>query len=357
MVKIAHIADLHLSGKNYDKAKEALSQVSKKFKEIGIDYCVLSGDVFDKHNISDRFKTVGDLQGLLLDFIRNNTCLFIVFKGNHDVRGAGKTALEFLRVCQNVKLVEKPDVLDIGALNIGILPWIDKGIFYANKCQGLDKTASELAFNKNISDILGYFKAKFDNGKPSLLYGHLEIAGLKVNDGYMIENDSFTFNEIMLYATGASVISLGHIHKREGYYAGALFQQSFGDEGNPQGFEWVEVRDNDFTEHYEELDLPKFMTLAVDHQMDVPGDLTMAGNHSLKLRFSSEEAYNYWEGLHGFGSAIVEKLWNKKEFVARDSEINATLSDNDLLSKYIDLNAVPEGITKQDLLDYSNLEG
>lgn len=221
-MKIIHIADLHISGKNYERAKQALEQVKEFAIEHQVNIIVFSGDVFDKYNIADRHKTVGDLQALLLDFMVSSMQYYFLV-GNHDYRGNQRSALEFLRHIPNSLVVDKPMVWPLNRVDFGFLPWVDKAQYVANFCQGMSKTDSDARFNERVHEALGIFQ--FTPGRQSILFGHIDVSGTKVNDGYTVENDGYTFNSGMLDATGANKIFLGHIHKRQGFYTGALYQQ------------------------------------------------------------------------------------------------------------------------------------
>jgi len=346
-MKIMVIADLHISGKNFERAKLALSKCKSYISEQSVDVVVFTGDVFDKFNIADRFKTVGELQSLILEFV-SPTADYFFLVGNHDYRGSQKSALEFLRAVSHCVVVDTPCVFPAVRCNFGFLPWIDKGQFIANFCKGMSKTDSDLAFNAKVQDLLGIFKAREDgDDRPLILFGHLDIAGTKVNGNYIVESDGYSFNQGMLEATGADVITLGHIHKRDGYYAGALYQQSFGDEGNHQGFEVYTInRDGKIEQKYVNIDLRPFETVEIH---DIP-DIPQFVHSEMRLRFHSDEAYIYANSILDMSGSTVEICFNKRNHVARsEMELTSMMSDEELLLTYMTLNPIPDSITDEDI--------
>jgi DNA repair exonuclease SbcCD nuclease subunit len=212
----------------------------------------------------------------------------------------------------------------------------------------MSKTDSDLAFNAKVQDLLGIFKVREEgDDRPLILFGHLDVAGTRVNGNYIVESDGYSFNQGMLEATGADVITLGHIHKRDGYYAGALYQQSFGDEGNPQGFEIYTInRDGKIEQEYVEIDLRPFETVEIH---DIP-DIPQFVHSEMRLRFHSDEAYVYANSILDMSRSTVEICFNKRNHVARsEMELTSMMSDEELLLTYMTLNPIPDSITDEDI--------
>jgi len=356
-MKIAKLSDIHIHGKWIDKIKVALDMAATEIIKQKVSVVVVDGDTFEKATANDKFKKVGALQRVLLDFInklqRGMVAEIVFILGNETHDGfPNESALEFLKDFTGVRVIETPTTLpysiDGEKFVIGCLPWINKRTFYGNKCVGLGKTESEQMFTKSILDMLGYFKDKFETDRPTLLFGHAEVSGTKVNKGYTIQSGSYTFNYNALEATEADYISLGHIHKRTGPYCGMLSQRDWRDEGCQQGFEIISIEKGEINEEYIALDLPEFQTIEIkDTGFVIPNN----GN-DLKLRFHSEEAYNLFsENVPNPVSCwCVEKLWNKQKHVARtETELTVEMTESQLLSEFIKLNPVPEGVTEKQL--------
>ena len=372
MYKIAHIGDIHISGKNFDRAKQALRQVSNIILEEGCDVVVLSGDIFDKQNIADRYKTVGEQQSLFMSFIReinNRVAGIFINTGNHDSNGIGKSSLEFMNgVFNHVHVIQEPEFVDFSEVGIGIIPWISKGNFESEHCIGKSKSESDELFYENIKGYLKCYKNdiashKESFGVPCILLGHCDVRGTKVNEFYTVKGGSFEFTKEDLYSTGADYVSLSHIHKRGGMYVGALFQNNFGEEGNPQGFEIITIdkkeEDKLHSEYKTLCNMPSFKTIKVKEDTNNKVFHNVDDGNIYKIRFYSESKYKeFKEFIKGktFDTEIlVEKLWNKRTHVSRtNSSINGTMSVSNLLDEYIKINPLPDGLTKDSVKEVLN---
>jgi len=357
MLKICNLGDLHLKGSDFDRCKLGLGLIKEKLIELKIDLLIIHGDIFDKYNIADRYKTTGELQGLLIEFLLLGTDFEIIINpGNHDMLGNQKSALEFLKIYDRVKLIEKPDVIVKDNVSIGILPWIEKGTYYSKFCKGLSKTESEQKFTEEIHKVLGFFKSEFEcDMDHKLLFGHVDIAGTKVNKSYIVSGVGFSFNKSHIEATGCDYFSFSHIHKRGGGYVGSPWQQNFGEEGNPQGIEIITIDGKDRNIEYIKIDMPEFKTIIINNVEDV-ASLAFNVEWNYKLRFNSEEAYNLFIEKFNQENVIIEKLYTKQKHVLRtDKEVTATMSDDDLLDEFIKINKIPVGITEKEIKEIANL--
>jgi len=366
MTKIAHIGDIHISGKNRDRTSLALSKCADEIINRDVNVVVLSGDVFDKPNIADRYATVGELQDILIHFLNrivDKVDHIVIANGNHDTTDIGKSSLNFLKSWHNkVNVFETPETLIVDGAIIGMLPWINKGRFVAHNCLGMDKIQSDQLFNSHAHRLLGVFQKRFSNNRfaniklAPLLFGHCDIQGTKATEYYMVQGGSFAFTENQLRSTGAKYVSVSHIHKRQRLYVGSLFQTNFGEEGNPQGFEIITVNDSVVAEEYIELDVPKYQTIEIHSNEDVDNLLSpdILDSTLTKVRFYSESAHNHYMSIpvQKEPLAIIEPLFNKrKHFTRTEDVLSMDLSDNELLSSYIKQNPLPDGVQKQELME------
>lgn len=357
-MKIALIADLHLQGKTLSKCITALDMANVHIDETKCDAVAFLGDVFHKGAmVADRYGSTGDLQRVILDFINkqiSNNRKVILIEGSHDHAGQNRSALEFLRgYSPLVSVYDKPCIIEVDGVTIGLLPWVEKSIFYANKCAGMDRTDANAMYTKAIHASLGIFRAGFEGKKNTMLLGHCEVQGSKVNPGYVVQGGmGYSFTEGQLDATGADYIALGHIHKKMGYYVGHLYQDDFGDEGNPQGF-YIATIEDDITDHHYVLPLPEYFTIEVSAITDMSAVDFNPRNH-YKLRFHSETAYEEYltNAIANYPNMIIEKLWGKTDYVSRTAtELSTQMSEGDLLAEYIKINPLPEGVSLEALME------
>ena len=374
MIKIAHIADLHISGAWMDRTSKALAMASEACKENSVTDVVYSGDIFERANIADRYGSVGTQQSVLIAFIMSLSRVrhhFIV--GNHDRRGEQASALEFLREVPGCMVYDSPQVVDLDGYGVGFIPWIEKGLFVAKIGEGKSKSETDLAFSEAIESVLAKIKIGFktvarkyghEDCNISFLFGHCEVQGVNPNPGYTIQGGGYAFTEGQLRATGADYISLGHIHRRDGLYSGSLYQKNFGEEGNPQGIEIIGTTkgvgsNEDITQEFISLSLSGFETIEIKDTMSSilqPSNQEyflkrIADGWTYKLRFYGESLYAICPRIITANCA-VEKLWTKKDFVSRTEKIlSPMMSDTELLREYIAINFPPEGLTEADILE------
>lgn len=347
-MRIAFFTDAHLNGKHFKDCELALSLLAKSLKEQKPDIIIDGGDLFDTARIADKYKSLGDIQRLALDFFEQfkDTEVFLL-EGNHSIAGAKKSALEFLKADKR-DVIQSPIVLDlINGIKIGLMPWISKSAFYASNCVGLSQKESEQKYTQELYNMLGYFKDEFE-GNVGLIFGHLELQGLKINAGYTVQAGSFTYTASSLEQTGARMINLGHIHSREGYYTGALFQHSFGESNNPSGYEVIDIDEaGEISVQYIELDTPKFYSIDIHTAKDL--EFVWNDTDHYRLLFYSEEAYMNAE-VPFLEKFVIEKRWKEETRQLRtDSDLSTEMSDEQLLKVYMEKTPIPEGITFKDL--------
>lgn len=359
-MKIAHIGDIHFSGKHLDKIIWALHQVAEKIDEEQCDIVVLSGDIYDRGNISDRHGSVGTLQNEFLQVLHMISTIpsvkhIFIVKGNHDEVGANQLhALSFLKFVNFaytiVKVFDEPETFEMNGIKIGFLPWINKAHFIAKNCPtGASRDECQEMFNEATERMLGLFEFRPDT--VNLLFGHCEIAGARQGH-YVLVGGCYEFIEDQLLATGADLVRLGHIHKRQGFYAGALVQTNFGEEGNPQGFEIIEFSNkHDIQCRHVPIESPEFHTLDLEDagQLEhAEALIRLKTKDFFKLRFHQEQLFIDWR-MPPNEQVQIEKLWNRKDHVARTETIlDSNMGIGKLLEEYVKLN--PTEIPLSELL-------
>lgn len=364
-MKIAHIGDVHLQGKNLDKIIWALHAVVEKLEDEKPEIVAFSGDIYDRGNIADRHGSVGTLQNEFLQILNmigaipSVKHIFIV-KGNHDEVGAHQLhALSFLKFVSlptaSLKVIDEPETVSLNSVKMGFLPWINKAHFIAKNCPpGASRDECQEMFNAATERMLGIFE--FGSEAVNLLFGHCEIAGARQGN-YVLVGGCYEFIEDQLNATGADLIRLGHIHKRQGFYAGALCQTNFGEEGNPQGFEIIEFLDkSNITCRHVPIESAEFHTFEIHDQSDADNAASLIlakPKDYFKLRFHKEELFEVYQIIND--NLQIEKLWNRQEYVARtETQLTAAMGVGELLAEYVKLNPteIPfnELISKVELL-------
>jgi len=233
-MKIAIVADAHFKGKKLQDKRLAWEQAVRKMIDLEIDMLILAGDTFDTRNIGSRDASTGTVLEAFttpLKMLTDRNIEVIAIKGNGVHEGTNGDQKSPIEVFTNtkVKVAQGLNHMPVGDVNLYLIPWLE------------DQSRDE-----QLKVFLRHAK---DDNFPAfkLIVGHLTVKGCALNNGTVMQGGGeFEVAPEALEATGADLIVLGHIHKRQRigeriWYAGALTQDSFGDEGNPQGFMLVDT--------------------------------------------------------------------------------------------------------------------
>ena len=177
-------------------------------EQYGIDTIIHMGDAFDSRKSIDFVGLDWTRKVVLEPFLKYKVHLIT---GNHDVYFKNSNKINspelLLKDYQNITTYSEPTEVNIGGLNILLLPWINS--------ENQDKS----------------FKL-IKNTKAKVVMGHLELCGFKVNKNLIMEEHGLEAN---LFSNFKKVFS-GHYHTRSDN--GTVFYL-----GNPYEIYWSDVND------------------------------------------------------------------------------------------------------------------
>lgn len=240
MIKLAHLADLHLNGDDrnatLDEQVEWLEALGDHAATHGARAYLVAGDVFhaastpDERNAAIRIVTAWARQAPV-----------VIVRGNHD-RPADLAYLAKIRTTNPVHVAERPEVLDVAGVRIACLPWPRKDELVA-RMPGADALQISNTVAEAMRGILGGFAVAFQvSTGPRVLLAHLELGAALADSGQPLAGRcDVEMAEADLVATGAEYVALGHIHKAQELasgswmtgvirYAGSPRQTTFGEE-------------------------------------------------------------------------------------------------------------------------------
>jgi len=244
-MKIANTADWHIRGKDLDACRSQLLAMHIECVERRVDLVTVAGDVFHSSTIGDQYASTGAQVEVALEVVRlfsQSEIQVLMIPGNHDKAGAG--SVDALHVFDGLEDVEV--VREVKAHNV----W-----FKGGRC--LRVLCLPWAWSGNAEEILGTL-AGFE-GEADLLLGHAQVAGARMQGAFTCDAKpgAWQLSRAFLNTLPVRRIALGDFHARQelvegkGGYIGALRQLTFGEEGNPAGFEiwdtetgaveWVEL--------------------------------------------------------------------------------------------------------------------
>lgn len=256
-MKIAVVADLHFQGKKLEEKREAWDQAVNKMVCNEVDAVIFAGDIFHARNIGGREASLGSVFNAFVGPMTPLKVKAMALVGNHEVAtGQQLSALEIFKetnlgMCDSFGFVK-----DLEDCILAFIPWV----------QDTGDRAGELS--RWLLIIKKAFELKPE--KKKIIIGHLTVRGAQLNSGITIRGGEMELTREQLEDTGADLIVLGHIHKRQWIgdkicYVGALTQDSFGDEGNPQGFAIIDTAKTGV--EFVDIEAPRYTTIAVGEEL------------------------------------------------------------------------------------------
>jgi DNA repair exonuclease SbcCD nuclease subunit len=212
-MKVAIITDTHWCARKSSKIFQDYFELFYKnvffptLEEYGIKTIIHMGDAFDSRKAID-LSGLEWTKRVVLEKMKNYDVHMIT--GNHDCALKNSNRINspdlLLREYPNIKTYSEPTEINIGGLDILLLPWINQEN-EETTFKLIEKTTSKCAM------------------------GHLELAGFRVNKQIVMEHGL----ESKLFAKFSKVFS-GHYHTRS--TDGKVFYL-----GNPYEMFWADVQD------------------------------------------------------------------------------------------------------------------
>ena len=228
-MRVAVITDTHWSAR---KSSRLFQDYFEQFynnvffptlEQYGIDTIIHMGDAFDSRKSID-FVGLDWTRKVVLEPLSKYKVHLIT--GNHDVYFKNSNKVNspelLLKDYENIKTYSEPTEVNIGRLNILLLPWINS--------ENQDKS----------------FKL-IKNTKAKVAMGHLELQGFRVNKNLVMEEHGL---EADIFSNFKKVFS-GHYHTRSDngtvFYLGNPYEIYWNDVNDPRGFT---IFDTETLEHF-----------------------------------------------------------------------------------------------------------
>ncbi len=311
----AIVADLHFQGQKLQDKKQAWEQAVSEIIKRKVDRVELAGDIFHKPQIGGREASTGTVYRAFMDGVKrliDNGIKVVAVQGNHDMAtGDQLSALEPLKDAGIEVIDEFGHWYESDDLVVCYIPWVSSS----------ETRERELtAWLKEIKSIFKANKKKF-----KIVTGHIMVRGAVLNSGICLRDGSFEVSPEQLDDLGADVIAFGDIHKRQPYYVGALSQNNFGEEGNPQGFMLIDSEE--LTQEFVGIDAPQYFTFNWDEKYEV------REQDYVKYRFAKKPD-NYDE-LISNPRVTVEIIPDREVLTRKVEGVEAGRSDEELLDSYL----------------------
>jgi DNA repair exonuclease SbcCD nuclease subunit len=247
-MKIAIVTDTHFGARNdsqlfldhfVDFFQETFFPALKKYD---IDTVIHAGDLMDRRKYVN-FNTLNTVRKKVLEPMRDMGVTMHCILGNHDTYYKNTNDVNSIKELfdekyDNFLLYEKPQTIELGGMDLALVPWIN----------------SE---NRNETD-------EFLKSTPAQwVIGHFELDGYEVLRGHKFEGGM----DPKQLSRFEQVLS-GHFHCRQDrgnvMYLGTPYQITFADSGEKKGF-WIldtETREMEFVKNPDSM----FHSLSYDDE-------------------------------------------------------------------------------------------
>ncbi|MDQ2809968.1 MAG: exonuclease SbcCD subunit D [Chloroflexota bacterium] len=263
MIRILHLADIHLGMENYGRVDPATGLSSRlgdflHSLDTALDYALdhafdlvlLAGDVYKNRDPSPTVQREFARRVRRLSEAGIPTFLLV---GNHDLPNAWARAhsveiFDILGV-PNVWVADEPGITVVptahGPLQIVALPWITHHkLLTKDEFRALPHRELNSVLVDRIEHVIDGMAEKLDPTVPALFTAHAAIDSAKTSSEHaMMLGDDVVLPLSLVRRTEFDYVALGHIHKYQilsenppVVYPGSLERIDFGEERDAKGF-------------------------------------------------------------------------------------------------------------------------
>ncbi len=304
MLRILHLADIHLGMENYgrvDPVKGLSTRLGDFLKTLNmaldwaldndVDMVLIAGDIFKNR---DPTPTVQREFAKCIHKLSSANMPTFILVGNHDVPNALQRAntveIYSTLAVPNVTVAQKPGIHTIdtkaGKVQIVALPWLSRS-YLLSQIDMRNLTPDELN-SELLTMVEGFIDTsaeELDPSMPAILAAHASVQGAVFSS----ERDIMLGQDIILPKSVVAnprfdYVAMGHIHKyqvlSEGkppiVYPGSLERIDFGEQNDKKGFVSVEIGEpgpdgvRTVRHEFHEVPARRFLTIKVNAAGDFP---------------------------------------------------------------------------------------
>lgn len=268
MIRMLHLADLHLGVENYgaldprrglhsrlidylDRLDEAIS--------IGLDHqidlCLIAGDIYKNRTPNP---TVQREFATRIRRLREAGVAVVILTGNHDISPAqGKAhSVEIFATLalEGVTVADRPRQHRIatrnGEVQLIAVPWVTRQMLLAREeLAGASIATIEYELSRRLVDFIEQAVAQRDPSLPTIIAFHGTVEGAQLgSERAMILGRDLSLPRSALTHPGVDYVALGHIHRHQALgeqppivYPGSIERIDFGERDEPKGCVLVEL--------------------------------------------------------------------------------------------------------------------
>ena len=343
-IRLLHFADIHIGMENYGRIdpntgiNQRVVDFVTRLKEI-VDYAlaheadlvIFAGDAFKTRDPNPTYQREFARQIMRLSRADVPT---VLLTGNHDMPLNDKraTSVDIFATLDvpNIYIGRTEEVLRIqtrrGPVQVATVPWPQRSrMTQLEEHRGLTIEQLDQELEKFVADELRRLAAEIDPAVPAVLTGHFTVSGAAYGSErqVMIGRDAI-IKLSELIGPAWDYVALGHIHKHQnvnpgGYpavvYSGSLERIDFGEEVEPKGFCWVELRRGSTTWQFMPMNVRRFLSIFADATDD--------GEHPTEAVLRAIERHDPTDCI----VRVRVKLLQAQEAMLRPREIEIALEE------------------------------
>jgi exonuclease SbcD len=291
MIKLLHLADLHIGVENYGRIDAAtglhsrlldyLARLDEAFDLAlaeGVDLVLIAGDIYKNRTPNPTHQR--EFARRLRRVTGNGIPVFIL-TGNHDVSpAAGRAhAVEIFNTLavDGVTIADRPalHLLETpgGPIQIVALPWVSRhALLTREELKMASLQEVELELRRRVDYFIEETAAGLDRAIPAVLAFHGSVEGASPGAERTISLGSdMVLTRSVVAQPQFDYVALGHIHKHQALgqhpplvYPGSIERIDFGEEAEDKGCVLVELAQGEARWRFHKLAARPFVTIAAD---------------------------------------------------------------------------------------------
>lgn len=291
MIKILHLADLHIGIENYGRIDpttglhtrlldylERLDEAIDVGLESGVDLVLIAGDIYKNRSPNPTHQR--EFARRIRRITDANIPVFIL-TGNHDVSPSigrahsveifGTLAVEGVTIADRPWLYPFPT--RAGPLQIIAIPWLTRHSLLTHEELRLASFGEiEAELRRRLDNFIEQTLTELNPDIPTVLTLHGTIDGAQLGaERSMTLGQDLVLTRSMVAQSNIDYVALGHIHKHQALgehpplvYPGSIERVDFGEQAEDKGCVLVELGRGTTRWHFHKLAARPFITIDVD---------------------------------------------------------------------------------------------